>query len=96
MSGIAIVALNIVKMRLSYKDLLLLIGILVAAIIAFTTLVSNNPSREPHPRPLSEAERGEVSTAPTEPSGLLLNYFKSQILNYPGRHNNATPFRSPF
>jgi hypothetical protein len=82
MSGIAIVDSNTVKMRLSYKDLLLLIGILVAAIIAFTTLVYHNPSGEPHPRPLSEAERGEVSTAPTErgPSGLLLNYFKSQIL----------------
>jgi len=39
MTGTTIVALNAVKMKLSYKDLLLLIGILVAAIIAFTTLL---------------------------------------------------------
>ncbi len=39
MSGTTIVVLNTVKMRLSSKDLLLLIGILVAAIIAFTTFL---------------------------------------------------------
>ena len=33
-------------MRLSYKDLLLLIGILVAAIIAFTTMVYRGPGED--------------------------------------------------
>jgi hypothetical protein len=33
-------------MRLSYKDLLLLIGILVAVIIAFTTLVYHDTAGE--------------------------------------------------
>jgi hypothetical protein len=39
MNGTTMVALDNVKMKLSHKDLLLLIGILVAVIIALTTLV---------------------------------------------------------
>lgn len=38
-TGITIVALDTVKMRLSHRDLLLLLGILVAAIIAVTTVI---------------------------------------------------------
>ena len=44
MTGITMVDLKTVKMRLSHKDLLLLIGILVAVIIAFTTLVYRGPA----------------------------------------------------
>ncbi len=45
-SGTTIVPSNPVKMRLSYKDLLLLIGILVAVIIAFTTLIYHDSAGE--------------------------------------------------
>ena len=45
-SGTTIVPSNPVKMRLSYKDLLLLIGILVAVIIAFTMLIYRDPVGE--------------------------------------------------
>src|SRR5258706_5121575 len=89
-SGTTIVLSNPVKMRLSYKDLLLLIGILVAVIIAFTTLVYHEPTGEskqtlqkstPHPRPLSEAERGEVSSPPIKrlPLNILNSLFNIQI-----------------
>ena len=45
-TGITMVALETVKMKFSHKDLLLLIGILVAAIIAFTTLVYRDQTGE--------------------------------------------------
>ena len=38
-AGTTLVALDIVKMKLSHRDLLLLLGILVALIIGLTTLV---------------------------------------------------------
>ena len=45
-NGMTMVDLETVKLRFSHKDLVLVIGILVAAIIAFTTLVYQDQTGE--------------------------------------------------
>jgi len=54
-----------VKMKFSDKDLILLVGIVIAVIISLTTLVHKGGPSKGLPQPSREATRPNTSLAPT-------------------------------
>lgn len=59
-AGTGMVDLDVVKLKLSYRDFLLLVGIIVAMIVAITTI----GYRETKPRQSSNEPRSSVEIKP--------------------------------